>query len=58
MDLKALKTFRFGNTNIRRGGTVEMIDAHAKDHIKRGLVEEIKAPAPKPKPKADDKPKD
>jgi hypothetical protein len=58
MDLKALRTFRFGNTNIRRGGKVEMTDARAKEHITRGLVEEIKAPAPKPKPKADDKPKD
>lgn len=54
MELTALRTFRFGTKNIRRGERVEMTDARGKEHITRGLAEEIKAA---PKPTADTKPK-
>ncbi|MBB4001588.1 hypothetical protein [Aurantimonas endophytica] len=47
MDLKALKTFRHGNENVRRGAKVTMTEARGKEHVARGLVEEIKAPKPK-----------
>ncbi len=59
MDLRALRTFRFGSENIRRGMPVTMSDARAKDHLMRGLVEEVKAEKPKadPKSKADEKAK-
>ncbi|MGU3495926.1 hypothetical protein ACLBXM_17940 [Xanthobacteraceae bacterium A53D] len=43
MELKALRTFRFGDRNIRRGEPVEMTDAQAKDHAARGLVPDPKA---------------
>ncbi|WP_185982825.1 hypothetical protein [Aureimonas mangrovi] len=62
MDLTALRTFRFGDKNIRRGMPVTMSEARAKEHLSRGLVEETKSPAPKPKAdpksKADEKAKD
>jgi hypothetical protein len=67
MNLTALRTFRFGNTNIRRGAKVEMTDVRAKEHIARGFLREIKVSTPKKeadkpkveaKPKADDKAKD
>jgi len=54
MELTALRTFRFGSRNIRRGERVEMTDARGKEHVTRGLAEETKAA---PKPKADAKPK-
>jgi hypothetical protein len=55
MDLRALRTFRFGSTNIRRGASVTMSDSQAREHLSRRLVEEKKAPA-KAEPKADGKP--
>jgi hypothetical protein len=43
MQIKALKTFRIGTGNIRRGATVEMADVQAKDLLKSGLAQEVKA---------------
>lgn len=45
MQIKALKTFRIGTGNIRRGATVEMADAQAKDLLKAGYVQEVKGKA-------------
>jgi hypothetical protein len=45
MQIKALRTFRIGAGNIRRGATVEMSDTQAKDLLKSGLVQELKGKA-------------
>jgi hypothetical protein len=63
MQIKALRTFRVGTGNIRRGATVELSDVRAKELLKAGLAEEVKgrassddekkAPEPKGKGKQD-----
>jgi len=45
MQIKALKTFRIGNVNIRRGSTAEIVDAHAKELLKAGYAQEVKGKA-------------
>lgn len=60
MELTALRTFRFGNTNVRRGAKVTMSDARGKEHIDRGFASEVKPerksePKPEPKPKGESK---
>ena len=39
MKLKALKTFRHGSTNFKRGTSLELSEAGAKDLIARGYAE-------------------
>lgn len=58
MQIKAMKTFRHGSTMIRRGSSVEMVETHARDLVKRGLAEEVanksavpKSEPPKPEPR-------
>jgi hypothetical protein len=46
MQIKALRTFRVGSGNIRRGSTAELSDVQAKDLLKAGLAEEVKGRAP------------
>lgn len=40
MKLKALKTFRHGSTNFKRGSLLELSDAQAKPLVSRGLAEQ------------------
>lgn len=50
MKVTILRTLRNGSTNLRKGSTVTMADARAKELLARGLVSEVKAKAPEPKP--------
>lgn len=45
MKLKALKTFRHGSTNFKRGTTLDLSEAGAKDLIARGYAEAEKPAA-------------
>jgi hypothetical protein len=47
---KALKSFRYGTQNYRRGQPVEVSEAVAKDLAKRGLIEGSAAPKKKAEP--------
>jgi hypothetical protein len=49
MKVTILRTLRNGATNLRKGSTVTMAEARAKELLARGLVSEVKAPAPKNK---------
>lgn len=50
MKVTILRTLRNGSTNLRKGSTVTMADARAKELMVRGLVSEVKAKDVEPKP--------
>lgn len=45
------RTLRVGNATMRRGATVTMGEAKAKQLLERGLAAEFREPKPKPEPK-------
>lgn len=46
MKLKALRTFRHGSTNFKRGVSLELSEAKAKELIDRGYAEAASPPKP------------